>query len=159
MKRTTLAVVLLVASCRATYTNEFKAIYDSRAQLVKERNINALLAQMTADYTVKLRNGQTMSLADIRARWTFYYDSVLVRHISFVNDIRTVERKDNEAIVTFEQKDHRIQNGPNGKPMEVEADVIHRETWVHTPDGWKLRVTDEGEQTKLLVDGKRQPSK
>lgn len=80
MKRTSVAVVLLVASCRATYTNEFKAIYENRAQLVKERNIDALLAQMTPDYTIRLRNGQAMTLADIRARWTFYYDSVLVRH-------------------------------------------------------------------------------
>jgi hypothetical protein len=57
------------------------------------------------------------------------------------------------------QKDHRIQNGPNGKLMEIEANVVHRETWVRRPDGWKLRVTDEGEQTKLLVDGKPQPSR
>jgi ketosteroid isomerase-like protein len=136
---------------------ELRNIYAQRAQWVQSRNVASLLAQMTPDYTVRLRDGQSMNLQDIRERWTFYYDKVLIRHIHFINDVQTVQQRGDTAFVAVEQKDRRMQNGPEGKPMEVEADVIHTETWVRTANGWKLRLTDEGRQTKFVIDGKPQP--
>jgi hypothetical protein len=151
-------LALLLFSCRTTLTEEFREIYKQRDELVKQRNVDALLAQTTPDYEVKLRNGQKMSRDQLRERWTFFYEKVLVRHISFIDEIRSVARRGDETVVTFEQKDHRIQNGREGKPVEVEANVIHMDTWIQTPAGWKLRLTEEGQQTKLTIDGKPQSS-
>jgi hypothetical protein len=149
-----LGFLLLFTACRSSSSfDEFKELYAQREEFVKNRNVNALLAQMTPEYIVKLRDGQTMTGDQLRERWTFYYNKVLIRHVSFVDVIRSVEQRGNEEIVTFEQKDRRIQNGPDGKPMEVEANVFHRDTWTRTPGGWKLRLTEEGEQTKFTVNG------
>jgi ketosteroid isomerase-like protein len=152
-----LGLLLLFSGCRSTAFDEFKQLYADRDALVKKRDVNGLLAQMTPEYIVKLRNGETMTGDQLRERWTFYYDKVLIRHIAFVDEIRSVDQRGNEALVTFEQQDRRIQNGADGKPMEVEANVIHRDIWTRTAAGWKLRLTEEGQQTKFTINGQPQP--
>lgn len=151
------SLTFILSACQHSIRREFQGIYDRRAALALRHAVDPQLAEMTPDYVVALRNGDTMKRDDLRARWTFYYDSVVIRHLGFANVLRDVERKGDTAIVTVEQKDHRIQKGPGGKPMDVEADVVHKDTWVLTPNGWKLRRTDEGEQTKFEIDGKAQP--
>jgi hypothetical protein len=144
---------------RTSGLSELRDIYAQRASWVKSRNVTALFAQMTPDYSIRLTDGQTMSLADIRERWAFYYDKVLIQHIHFINDVQQIRSFGDSAVVTLEQKDRRTQNGPDGKPMEVEANVIHTESWIRTPDGWKLRFTQEGRQTRFLINGVPQPIK
>jgi ketosteroid isomerase-like protein len=157
-----LVTVGTLASCvslqrGANVEQELRSIMLQRAAWVQSRDVDSLFAQMTPDFTVSLRNGQVMTLQDLRARWAVYYDRILIRHIHFINDVKAVEQRGDMALVTVEQKDKRLQNGPDGKPREVEADVIHVETWVRTPRGWMLRLTEEGKQTKFVIDGKPQP--
>ena len=153
------ALGLFLGACQHNVDAEFRGIYDHRAELVLHHDVSGQLADLTPDYVVKLRNGDTMTRDVLRERWRFFYDSVVIRHVSFANVVRDVQRHGDTAVVTIEQKDHRIQRGPDGKPMDVEANVVHKETWVRTPAGWKLRRTDEGPQTKFEIDGKPQPIK
>ncbi len=47
-----------------------------------------------------------------------------------------------------------------GKMRELRTTVVQRETWVKTPDGWKLKSVDNVHDGKTFVDGKRMdPSK
>jgi hypothetical protein len=150
----TCIIVLAVGCSRQNTTEEFDAIYAQRAQWVRSRSVTALLADMSPDYSIRLANGQTMSREQVEERWKFYYDKVLVRHIRFANVVQGLKHHGDSVTVTVEQQDHRLQNGPNGKQMEVEANVLHDETWIRRPEGWKLQMTMEGKQTKLLIDGK-----
>jgi hypothetical protein len=147
-------VLALGCSARPATTEEFAAIYAQRGQWVQSRNVAALLAEMSPDYSIRLANGQTMSRAQVEERWKFYYDKVLIRHLRFANVVQGLTRHRDSVTVTVEQQDHRLQNGPDGKPMEVEANVIHAETWIRSPAGWRLHLTTEGKQTRLLIDGK-----
>ena len=45
----------LALACPQNATDQFQKYYDNRAELVKERNVAALLAQMTLDYTIRHR--------------------------------------------------------------------------------------------------------
>jgi hypothetical protein len=151
---TSIGLLAVACSGRPNTTEEFDAIYAQRAQWVQSRSVTALLADMSPDYSIRMANGQTMSRAQVEERWKFYYDKVLVRHIRFANVVQGLKRHGDSVTVTVEQQDHRLQHGPNGKQMEVEANVIHDEAWIRRPDGWKLYMTMEGKQTKLLIDGK-----
>ena len=42
-----------------------------------------------------------------------------------------------------------------GKVRKVDTSVIQRETWLKTPDGWKLKSVDNVRDQKRFVDGKR----
>jgi ornithine carbamoyltransferase len=77
-----------------------------------------------------------------------------VRQISFTYAVQEVTTDGNEVVVLVEQKDKRIQIRKDGQPHRVEANVIHRDTWVQTAEGWKRRLTEEVKQTKFSVDGK-----
>lgn len=149
-------IMVLAAGCsaRPNTAEEFAAIYARRALWVQSRSVTALLAEMSPNYSIRLANGQTMSRAQVEERWKFYYDKVLVRHLRFANLVQGLTRHGDSVTVTVEQQDHRLQNGPNGKQMEVEANVIHDERWIRRPEGWRLQMTMEGKQTKLLIDGK-----
>jgi len=93
----------MLVAYRHNITNEFRTIYDRRAELAKKHDVNAQLAEMSPDYVVQLRNGDTMTRDDLRVRWRFYYDSVVIRHLSFANVLRDVQRHGDTAVVTFEQ--------------------------------------------------------
>jgi hypothetical protein len=109
----------------------------------------------TPDYTVILDNGKTMSRQQLEDRLKGYFSSgQLVRQISYTYEVKEIKVNGNEAVVLVEQKDKRIQIRRDGKPHEVEANVIHRDTWVRTDEGWKLKLTEELKQTKFTVDGK-----
>ncbi len=133
---------------------EFQALYKERAEASESRNVDRMLDYTTADYLVKLSNGQTMTRQQLEARLRTYFDSgQLVKQLKFSNTIKSVQIDGDTAIVVVEQEDKRIQIRSDGKPHEIEANVIHKDTWVRQGGTWKLKLTEEGEQTKFTVDG------
>jgi hypothetical protein len=119
---------------------EFKALYARQAELLKQRDVQGWMEFNTPEHSVRLQNGTTLTRAELEEGMTRFFTS---------------GQRGNDVIVLVEQKDKRIQIRKDGKPHEVEANVIHRDTWVRMPDGWKRKLTEEVLQTKFTVDGKR----
>jgi hypothetical protein len=121
----------------------------------KTRNVKAMMEFNTMDYSVKLLNGNKLSRQQLEQGITRYFTSgQLVRQISFSFHILEITPNGNEVVVLVEQRDKRIQVRRDGEPHKVEANVIHRDTWIKTLDGWKRRLTEEVKQTKFTVDGR-----
>jgi len=98
----------------------------------------------------------TLTRAELEDGMTrFFTSGQLVKQIRFSYTVKEVTPQGSDVIVLVEQKDKRIQIRKDGKPHEVEANVIHRDTWVRMPDGWKRKLTEEVRQTKFTVDGKQ----
>jgi ketosteroid isomerase-like protein len=134
---------------------EFKATYAKQVELGKKRDVKALMEFNTADYYVKLLNGTTVSRQQLEQGMSRYFTTgQLVRQISFTYKIMELTVRGEDVMVLVEQRDKRIQIRRDGKPHEVEANVIHRDTWVQTAEGWKRKLTEEVKQTKFTVDGK-----
>lgn len=167
MKWLTLASLILIVTCviLVAYSQdlvqikkEFEDLYKKKAEISQKRDVEGLISQTTADYVVKLSNGQTMTRQQLEERLRKYFTSgQLVKQVSFTYTIKDITIEKDEVIVVVEQKDKRIQIRSDGKPHDVEADVIHKDRWARTSEGWKLKLTEEGEQTKFTVDG--QPGK
>lgn len=66
-------------------------------------------------------------------------------------DVRT----ENEAAVKVLQRASRYQDR-EGKLVRVEHEVVQRETWLRTPNGWKPRMVDQIDlaNRKRWIDGK-----
>lgn len=145
--------VSFAAACK-TAMGEFRTLYKSRAELSRAGDLAAMMNQTTPDYLVRVQSGQTMTRQQLEERIRAYLSRQLIKQISFEYVVKSVDLRDDRAVVVVEQRDKRIQKRADGKDHEVEANVIHRDTWIKTTTGWKLQLTEEQEQTRFTVDGK-----
>jgi hypothetical protein len=160
VRRYTLGVLLVclsITSAAHAYDKSIgkslKDMYAKKAEYSRKKDIKSLIALNTPDYKVVLRGGKTMNNEQLEEQLKLFF-GLVVRNIRFDHEIKGIEVNGDGAVVLVEQKDKRIQKFPDGKPHEVEANVIHRDTWIKTTSGWKLKLTEEQEQTKLTIDGK-----
>jgi hypothetical protein len=141
---------------RHALENEFKALYERQAELLKQRDVKGWMEFNAPDHSIHLLNGKSISREELEQGMTrFFTSGQLVKQIRFSYTVKEITLRGDEALVLVEQKDKRIQIRKDGNPHEVEANVIHRDTWTRMPEGWKRRLTEEVRQTKFTVDGKR----
>jgi hypothetical protein len=127
--------------------------YDKIAEATRNKDLPALLALRTPDFTVHMPDGQTWSFdqsADYSKRGFEQVQSI----ISLSFDIGTIELRNNEAAATIHQKWSRMQM-MKGKLRRVDTSAVQRETWIETPNGWRLKLIDNIQPGEWYVDGKR----
>jgi len=151
-----LLAIILIGACATSHLDEFRRLYEQRASIATERRLAEFMAETTDDYVVRLENGQTMTRDQLSKRLEAYFAQQLVEQVSFDYVVRHVDVRGDQAIVEVEQRDKRIQRRSDGLNHLVEANVIHTDTWIKTPAGWKLQLTQEGKQLLFTVDGKPQ---
>ncbi len=135
-----------------------EAQYTKVAEAQKNKDIEAMRALRTADFTVKAANGETWDLEK-----SLNYSRAGFQQIQSVievsNTIETLTINGDEAVAVVHQRFSRMQVKA-GKLRKVETEAQQRETWVNTPDGWKLKLIDDVRPGVWVVDGKRiDPSK
>jgi hypothetical protein len=134
--------------------SEFEALYARQAELLTKRDVDALMELDTPDYSVVLLDGSKVDREHLAAGMRSYFTSgQLVRQVSLSYTIHDVTLRNDRAIVLVEQKDQRVQVRIDGKPHDVEANVIHSDTWVRSGSTCRRTLTEEVEQTKFTVDG------
>ena len=135
-----------------------EAQYAKIAQANFNKDLTALLALRTPDFSVKMPSGETWTYeqaANYSRRGFEQVQSI----ISLTNDIELILLNGNEAAAIVHQQWSRMQV-MKGKLRRVDTSAIQRETWVHTPEGWKLKLIDDIHPGGWYVDGKRvDPSK
>lgn len=127
--------------------------YAKIAEANKNKDLASLLALRTPDFSAKFPNGEIRNSAEMAA-----YSRALIEQIqppiNVSNTIETLTVRGNEAIAVVHQRFSRMQLKA-GQLRKVETEARQRETWLLTPEGWKLKFVDDVHPGAWYVDGKR----
>jgi hypothetical protein len=132
--------------------------YAKIAEANKNKDLAAELALRTHDFSAQFPNGEIKNSVEMAG-----YSKALFEQIQppiiVSNTIETLTVRGNEAITVVHQRFSRMQVKA-GQLRRVETEARQRETWVLTPEGWRLRFVDDVHPGAWYVDGKRvDPSK
>ena len=130
---------------------EIEARYKELAEAVHNKDFAAFQALRTKDFSARLPDGDVHGSEQMAER-----AQMLLGHIqapiTFSNQIELLLLMDKEAIAIVQQKFSRTQEIA-GELHLIETSVRQRETWLKTPEGWKLKFVDNIHVQQLLVDG------
>ena len=130
-----------------------EAWYASNMEAFKEKDLAAIMALRTDDFHTITPDGKINTRADMEER-TRLFLSRIDHFIAQDNQIGTIEVAGDLASADITQKTVRMQRFPDGTLHKVEGEVVQRETWKKTSEGWKLYRVDNIRDKGLLVDDK-----
>ncbi len=159
--------------CRQENSEVVKDQYKLNQELIAKRDIqkqinhaiNADIAKdaeakssvETEDFTVKELDGKVYTkekAAQVGASANNYQGILRVSDKTRIT-IECLSLKGKEAIVYTNQHFVRyVPDRQDGSPHEVITNIIHKEIWVFTDDGWKVKYVEELERGKTYLDGK-----
>jgi len=148
------AVRIALADKRAA--REIRAQYARTVQYSKQKNVEGLLRQMAPDFLYKAKNGNVMNKQMVEQAMRAQY--ALIQSVDKrTTTIKKMEIKGNTARVITQEELAVTLVDAQGKPHKVVSKATTRDTWVKTPQGWKVKMTEIlDEQT--TIDGKPQPA-
>jgi len=121
-----------------------------RALIAKD--LDAMMALRTPDFEAHLPNGQVWDFAASRAYTQAGFEQVQQNlDVRFI--IHEIELDGPRAAAHIEQHWSRLQMKA-GKVRKVETTAHQRETWLLTPQGWRLQGIDQVKPGPWFVDGK-----
>ena len=132
---------------------ELELRYDSLGASYANKDLNGILAVRTTDYIRHGPNGQIGNYAHMVDYYTALIDS-MAAPIQFHKTILTVSAKDSEASVLVLQEFSRLQIKAE-KLRKVESSAIEHESWVKRGTTWMVKLTDNVQDRRLFVEGKR----
>jgi len=145
------------AAQEADARRDIQARIDASIEAMRRNDVEGQLANMTPDFTVKQIDGDVADRRGIEE----YFRNRATQGLEIGPETRvTVDRLElagDEATVWTSQRFVRTRPGPGAARVRVETSVTHKETWVRTPEGWRIRHVEEIDQGPLLVDGVAQP--
>jgi len=132
--------------------------YAKIAEANKNKDLAAVLALRTPDFSAKFPNGEIRNSEQMAG-----YSRALFQQMQppiFVsNTIETLTVSGNEAVAVVHQRFSRMQLKA-GQLRKVQTEARQRETWALTSEGWRLKFVDDVHPGAWYVDGKRvDPSK
>ena len=152
-----LAVVALrIALADKRAAREIRAQYARTVQYSKQKNVEGLLRQMAPDFLYKAKNGNVMNKQMVEQAMRAQY--ALIQSVDKrTTTIKKMEIKGNTARVITQEELAVTMVDAQGKPHKVVSKATTRDTWVKTPQGWKVKMTEIlDEQT--TIDGRPQPA-
>lgn len=156
MRAAILLSVLLSFACASTadVRSEIQAQYDRLAEAFEREDIDAVLSFRTPDFNTIGPDGRHLSYAEMvdYTRGWFELNQQPIR-VGFTIQEIEMRGADEAAVTVFQQGSRRQE--VDGKLRTVEHSVVQRETWVRTPDGWKIRMVDQVRDQRRWVDGER----
>ena len=164
MRRIVLAAILVIAACASTrevrVRNEIQAQYDKLGAAFDRQDIDAVLSFRLPTFETFGPQGQhntAVEMAEYTRNWLMVQNKPPIDVKMTVQSIEL--RSPTEAAVKVLQRASRYQDR-DGKRVHVVHEVVQRETWQRTPQGWKLRMVDQIDlaNRKRWVDGVLQPN-
>lgn len=127
--------------------------YAKLAEAIETKNFEAFQALRTPDFSAKNLNGAPLTPEQMTARAKALLANIQAP-IEVGFKIETINLTETEAVATIRQTFSRRQT-VGGQLRKVETAVTQDETWVQTPDGWKLKYVENERDLMWFVDGKR----
>jgi hypothetical protein len=151
-----LALMIGFAFAQVSYAqvkHDLDAMYAIQDAAIKKNDLQAFMGTLAPDYSITLLSGDTFNREQIEG-----YIKSDMAHTKRVDTARsTIDSlllENDEAIVIVTQVASRVLADANGVPHRWENKVVHKETWIATAAGWRLRRLEEVKQVYLLRDGK-----
>ena len=117
------------------------------------KDLGAIMALRTEDFHTITPDGRVNARADMETRTRLFLERI-DHFISQDNQIGTIELDADSASADITQKTVRMQRLPDGTLHKVESNVVQRETWKKTAEGWKLYRVDNIRDGGVLIDDK-----
>lgn len=127
--------------------------YAKIAQAQINKNIDAMRALRTADFTVDMPNGEKWDL-ETSLNYSRAGFQQVQSNIKLSNTIESLDVHGDEAVAVVHQQWSRMQMKA-GQVRRLDTEAIQTETWVNTKDGWKLKHIGNIKPGAWYVDGKR----
>ena len=130
-----------------------EAWYDLNIAAFNKKDVAAIMALRTEDFHTTTPDGKVNTRADMEA----YTKRLLDRIDHFISqnfEIGTIDVQGDLASADVTQKTVRMQLLADGTLHKVEADVVQRETWKHTAQGWNMYAVDNIRDGSVLIDDK-----
>ncbi|MFM9903777.1 MAG: hypothetical protein ACKVQJ_04305 [Pyrinomonadaceae bacterium] len=159
--------------CEQEKSSVVKSEYRINQEAIARRDIQRLIDQSleadlakdetarssieSDDWTIKELDGKIYTkkeASNIGASANNYQGILRISDDTNIN-VECLTLKGKEAIVYTNQ--HYVRYVPDRKdesPHELITNIIHRETWIFTEQGWKMRYLEELERGKTYLDGK-----
>jgi hypothetical protein len=118
------------------------------------RDAKAGELNLTEDFTMKLLDGTVLSRQQFLQGNKEQKDSLMMVSDRTQVTTESLVLKGKEATVYTNQ--HYVRYMPDrkdGSPHEVITNITHRETWVFTNEGWKVRHIEELQAGPTLLNG------
>jgi hypothetical protein len=119
----------------------------------------AVILELRApDFSVQMPNGERWDAEQSAAHVKAGFEQVKqTLDLSFT--IGDIDVHGDSAAAVIHQRWSRIQM-KKGQLRRVDTSACQRETWIHTPEGWRLHLIDSVQPLIWSIDGKRvDPSK
>jgi hypothetical protein len=129
-----------------------EAAYARNRAALLARDAEAVLALRTADFRVVTPDGSTHDAAEM-AGFTRNLLANVERWDALSFDIESIAMQGEEAAAEVRQHSIRLMRRPGGVTQRVENWVTQRETWVRTPQGWKIARVEDIRDQRVLIDG------
>ena len=135
-----------------------EAQYAKIAEAQINKDIDAMRALRTPDFTVDTANGEKWDL-ETSLNYSKAGFQQVQSNIRITNTIESLNVHGDVAVAVVHQQWSRMQMKA-GKLRRVDTEAIQTETWVNTQDGWKLKHIGDIKPGAWYIDGKRiDPSK
>ena len=136
---------------------QIQAAIDASIEADRRRDLAARVDLLTPDFEVVTLDARVLSRADVERGIAQFHKSTIEFNPATHTTIETIEVTGDLATVFTNQHPVRMVRGPAGSPVERISNIRHRETWVRTPRGWKMKRVEEIEQGPVTVAGTAVP--
>ncbi len=160
MKRPFVTICLAISAATAaaaaiatgrSVRKEVQSAYNALAKADEKGDIKAYLAILTPDFKLKYLSGKFETCESLQNQFSMRSKNDPSVKTSF--SIESLTSKGPETVVIVTRQD-RWSYTEKGVISKIEKVMKYRATWVKTKTGWKLRLEDELEESKMYEIGK-----
>jgi hypothetical protein len=141
---------------RHTVRKELTAKYEKVIEAYRNKNIVAFMQDKTSDFTGTSLNGNVATREQVEAGVKQRMERI--KKLNYLKiEIKNITVAGDTAVAITTQEFSRVVTDREGKEHTVvSSGTEHRDTWVKTEDGWKMKSVEELKQGTETIDG--QPS-
>jgi hypothetical protein len=133
---------------------ELEAKYAKVSEAYRKKDIGAFMENKTPDFTGKSLNGVVRTREQVEAGVRQRMERI--RKLNYLKiKIEKLTVGDGVAVAITSQEFSRVVADAQGvERTVVSKGTRHRDTWVKTPAGWKMKSVEELTQGREIVDGR-----
>lgn len=142
---------------RHVVRKELEAKYEKVAEAYRNKDIKAFMEDKTPDFTGTSLNGNVATREQVEAGVKQRMERI--KKLNYLKiEVKNITVNEDTAIAITTQEFSRVVTDAEGKEHTVvSSGTTHRDTWVKTENGWKMKSVEELEQGTETIDG--QPAK
>ena len=152
---TVAGAVAALAQDDAEVRKELEVQYKKLAEAHDRKDLKTIAGLKTSDFHAITPDGRVNDVK-MMEQYTKQFIESNQPPFNIRNTIQKLSVSENKLVAVAEVfQEASRQRDLAGKLRKVDTSVLQRETWVKTPDGWKLKAVDNVRDQKRFVDGKR----